>query len=145
MGLTREFIESKLKDAFIANGTCGTRAFEVAGDLVGRKIKAFNRTEYSSSADVLKAVREAIKNESIAIVWLDTGWVTEVPPERAIHCFFVFQENPLMMFTLYENPGPDYSGEDRLDEKVNETIANIIDKCVGVHVIPIADPEQTKA
>lgn len=139
MKITRGVIETKLRDFSIPNGECGQKAFEIANTLFDQEITGIVGTRYDSLSAVLAVISKAIKDDKIVIIWLDTGRKDPNNEKyRAIHCFFIFQDNPLQSFTVW----PATSGAKFIDDAC--TKAMIIETIkftqelggVELHVVP---------
>jgi hypothetical protein len=136
--ITRDIIATKLRSFFIPQGECGQKAFEIAGILLNQEINPFPDTRYDSMTDALAEVANAVTHEKIAIMWLDTGAIDSSNPSyRAIHCYFVFQDNPLQSFAIWDTPGAVFYDEACTRAKIIESIALFKkDGGIALHVVP---------
>lgn len=135
MRITRDIIETKLSNFFIPQRQCDQKAFQIASILLDQEIKSFPETRYNSISDVMAEISNALTNERIAIIWLDTGATDPSNPfHRALHCYFVFEDNPLQSFAIWETPGAVFYDDAYTKNKIVETI-NLF-KDVGLHVVP---------
>ena len=148
MKVTKETITSKLSDFVIPQGTCGKNAFRIAEILFGQQIKPFGEERYNSVGAALDRISAAIANEQIAIIWFDTGRVKPGNETyRALHCYFVFETNPLEAFTVWDTPGAKFCDELAVREKIDEAV-NLFrnDGGVALQVVPASNccPGDTK-
>ena len=136
--VTRDIIETKLWIFSIPQGQCGPEAFQIAGILFNQEINPFPGTRYGSLSDALVEISKILTSEKIAILWLDTGAIdSSNPPCRAIHCYFVFQDNPLQSFAIWDTPGAVFYDEADTRAKMIEAI-NLFknDGGIELHVVP---------
>jgi hypothetical protein len=133
--ITKENIESALKQYSIPQDQCKEKAFEVAELLFGKVIARPSEKRLSDENEILNVIESAVTAGKIAIVWLDTGPVRrEDVSYRALHCHFVFQCRPVMSFTVWATPGPEFIDEDTTRKKIQATL-HVLGE-VGVHVVP---------
>lgn len=134
MRITRDIIATKLCNFFIPQGQCGQKAFQIASILLNQEIRPFPDTRYDSMNDVLAEISNALTNEKIAIIWLDTGVIDPSNPfYRAFHCYFVFQDNPLQSFAIWDKPGAVFYDDAVTRAKIIETIDH---GGITLHVVP---------
>jgi hypothetical protein len=131
---TEDFLRDKLKHFSIPQNECGNKVWEIATILFGtdEHIVPFLATEYHSKVEVIVAILKALENGKIGIIWLDTGLIR--PDQRAQHCFFVFENDPLRFFTIFQNPGPVFFNN--IEDQIDNTIRNAIDHVVRLHIVP---------
>jgi hypothetical protein len=120
MCITRDIVETKLSGFSIPYGHCGSKAFQIAGILLNQQIDPFPGTRYSSLNEALAAISCALAHRKLVIMWLDTGLLTQTC--RAIHCFFVYQDNPLQSFSIWDKPGPEFYDDNDTRYRMNDTI-----------------------
>jgi hypothetical protein len=141
MKLTQETIKEKLSDYSIPHGKCVTKAFEIVGLLFEQKITQVPGSRYATLSDALEVISKAILNKQIGILWIDTGPVDPANLYyRANHCYFVFQDKPLMSFAVWQNPGAEFYDEKATRDKIEETIS--FTKGLGgieIHIVPCTD------
>ena len=137
MKITEQIIRSELKNFCIPQGECGRKAFEIASILFNKKIGVFDPKRCKSLDDVLLEISNALINEKIVIIWLDTG--PKNPQNfnyRALHCYFVFEDSPLRSFSIWNTPGPEFYDCAYTRTKIDETIKLFLDDGIGLHVVP---------
>jgi hypothetical protein len=135
MKLTQELITSKLSDLVIPQGECGLKAFEIAGILFDEPVNPFSGHTVSSVTDALVSISDAVANDRITIVWLDTGPMSPNNPNyRALHCYFVFDNDPLQCFSIWNSRGPVFYDGPHLTGKLVETIR--LFGSVELHAVP---------
>jgi len=85
-------------------------------------------------SSVLAEILNALSNEKIAIIWLDTGAIDPSNPlYRAIHCYFIFQDDPLLSFSIWDKPGAEFYDDVYIMNKIFETIGRV---GIAMHIIP---------
>jgi hypothetical protein len=135
MKITRDIIEMKLASFSIPQGQCDTKAFEIVGVLFNQDIKPFTAARYSSLSDTLLEISNALTKKKIVILWFDTGpIVPSNQKNRALHCYFVFQDNPLKSFTIWSTPGIEFREDAFTKDKIIETIT--LFGVIKLHVVP---------
>jgi len=133
--ITREIINEKLCNFSIPNGECGEKAFKIAGILLNQEIMPFPNTSFNSFEDMQAEVANSLKNEKIVIIWLETGPKDASNPSyRAMHCYFIFQADPLLSFTIWDNAGVDFLDEKHIIHKIKETMGYFHE--ITLHVVP---------
>ncbi len=144
MKISKSIIVTKLSNYSIPNGQCGTMAFEIATILFSKKVDGYVAKVYGSLDDVFADVSKCLAREQIAILWLDSGLMDISNPHyHAIHCFFIFDENPLQSFTVWPSPGPQFLTEDEIREKITKSIAVFqSDGGIRIHFVPTIDAGQ---
>jgi len=137
MKLTKEIITSKLRNFCIPQTQCAEKAYEIASILFDQDIREFTPKRYYTLGDVLCEISNALRNEKIVIAWLHTGLVDPNNPTwGALHCYFVFEDQPLQSFTIWDSPGPAFYGEADTRNKIIETIGWYPVDGIGLHVVP---------
>jgi hypothetical protein len=140
MTLTREIIESKLSDFMIPQGERGPKAFEIAGVLFNEQISPFSGNRFSSVPDALADISNALGNHNVSITWVDTGPMhADNQNYRALHCYFVFADDPWQCFSVWDSPGPVFYDADALTGKLVETIR--LFGGVEIHTVPHRPPD----
>ena len=138
MKFTQQIITSKLKNFSIPNGQCGDKAFDIATILFNKTVSSSSEKRYNSLNDVLCEISKALKNDKIVIIWLETGPMDlQNPKYLGIHCYFVFDDNPLQSFAIWGTPGAKFYDDAYTGKKIVDTI-NFFQNEGGValHVVP---------
>ena len=128
--------EVRPRDVGIGQGECGAKAYEIASILFDQDIGKFPEERYKSLDDVLLEISNALMNEKIVIIWLDTGPRILNPSYRAIHCYFVFEDQPLQSFAIWDSPGPQFYNDTYTKAKISKTIKLFPDIGIGLHIVP---------
>ena len=135
MKITEQIIESKLKNFSIPQGECAKKAFEIASILFDQEVSPFSEIQCHFLYEVLCIISGALAYEKIVIIWLDTGPIDpQNPGNRALHCYFIFEDKPLRAFAIWADSGVEFYDDAFMKENIVNTI-NLFDH-VGLHIVP---------
>ena len=135
MKFTKEIIDQKLSSFIIPQHECATKAWEIVTILFDKTITQFPESRSNSRKELLGIISKALSEYKIVILWLDTGAVSlPNPAYRAIHCIFIYDENPSRAFAIWDTPGVDYGEENRIISQIDSTLYCF--GSIGVHIVP---------
>jgi hypothetical protein len=128
-------IQEMFKEYSIPAYECGSKAFEVAGIMKGKKVDPFPGVRYPDKEGLLIDIDAAIRSGKIVIIWFYT--VRDEYSHDNYHCYFIYGIEPLRGFSLFHNKlGPDLFDEEQLLSSIENTMKYVlVDGGVEIHVI----------
>jgi hypothetical protein len=123
IAFSEEYIKKTLGMVNCPNGECTRVAGETAIKLLGEESCLIEVAKCSNLEEALKKIGVFLTNNSLVIIWVDTGSVTPDNPQyRAIHFYTVYSVKPLKSFSIWEDNGPHFYDIKHTEDRIKEQL-----------------------
>jgi hypothetical protein len=139
MAFTRVFIEKKLGGITCPQGDCDKIGEGIINILLEGSFKQTESPKYYYDVDFTADIIKEFARYPIVPIWLETGSRDGSRFYRAQHLFYVYNINPILIFSVWEKGLAFYSEEESI-QKIKEAI-NICTVGVSIWKLGKNDPD----